>query len=194
MPNEMLVTGLCVQIGHVGRIIEGIIMDIGWYRTLIHSFEREAYIVPNSVFSRTVVLNVTRKVKEWRVFESVGVHVEDISAVPMIIGDMRRIFRDDVRVLPKLHRRVLLDKVNRNELTIYIPWLQSRRPFWNLQWHVSSMVHSLLRIAIRYVAACQQESEFQHPNFNCEVLCHTVLLPLTVIALQRCVGDNSPAV
>jgi mechanosensitive ion channel protein 1/2/3 len=122
MPNGMLVTGLCVdmQSGHAGRIIEGIIMDIGWYRTLIRSFEREVYIVPNSVFSRTVVLNVTRKGKEWRVFENIGVRVEDISAVPMIISDMRRIIRDDVRVLPKLHRRVFLDKVNRNELTIYI--------------------------------------------------------------------------
>lgn len=95
-------------------------MDIGWYRTLIRSFEREVYIVPNSVFSRTVVLNVTRKGKEWRVFENIGVRVEDISAVPSIIGDMRRIIRNDVRVLPKLHRRVFLDKVNRNELTIYI--------------------------------------------------------------------------
>ena len=55
-------------------------MDIGWYRTLIRSFEREVYIVPNSVFSRTVVLNVTRKGKEWRVYENIGVRVEDIAA------------------------------------------------------------------------------------------------------------------
>jgi mechanosensitive ion channel protein 1/2/3 len=125
MPNEMLVTGLCVQSGHAGRIIKGIIMDIGWYRTLIRSFEREVYIVPNSVFSRTVVLNVARKGKEWRVFENIGVRVEDISAIPMIIGGMRRIIRDDVRVLPKLHRRVFLDKVNRNELTIYISFIEA---------------------------------------------------------------------
>jgi mechanosensitive ion channel protein 1/2/3 len=82
-----------MQAGHAGRIIEGIIMDIGWYRTLIRSFEREVYIVPNSVFSRTVVLNVTRKGKEWRVYENIGVRVEDVAAVPSIIGDMRRIIR-----------------------------------------------------------------------------------------------------
>jgi mechanosensitive ion channel protein 1/2/3 len=74
-------------------------MDIGWYRTLIRSFEREVYIVPNSVFSRTVVLNVTRKGKEWRVFEHIGVRVEDIAAVPNIIADMRRIIRQ-VRPCP----------------------------------------------------------------------------------------------
>lgn len=69
-------------------------MDIGWYRTLIRSFEREVYIVPNSVFSRTVVLNVTRKGKEWRVFENIGVRVEDIAAIPDIVNHMRRIIRE----------------------------------------------------------------------------------------------------
>jgi mechanosensitive ion channel protein 1/2/3 len=68
-------------------------MEIGWYRTLIRSFERELYVVPNSVFSRTVVLNVTRKGKEWRVFEFVGVRVEDMDAVPNIVSDMRVIIR-----------------------------------------------------------------------------------------------------
>jgi mechanosensitive ion channel protein 1/2/3 len=54
------------------------------------------------------------------VFENIGVRVEDISAVPMLTGDMRTVIRDDLRILPKLHRLVFLDKVNRNELTIYI--------------------------------------------------------------------------
>lgn len=63
------------------------------YRVLLRSFEREVYVVPNSVFSRTVVLNVTRKGKEWRVFEHIGVRVEDVDAVPDVITDMRDIIR-----------------------------------------------------------------------------------------------------
>ena len=47
-------------------------MDVGWYRTLIRSFERESFNIPNSVFSRNVVLNITRKQREWRFFEFVG--------------------------------------------------------------------------------------------------------------------------
>lgn len=47
-------------------------LDVGWYRTNIRSFEREIYVIPNSVFSRNVVLNVTRKEKEWRIFEFIG--------------------------------------------------------------------------------------------------------------------------
>ena len=52
--------------------VEGIVADVGWYRTLIRSFEREMFAIPNSVFSRNVVLNITRKGKEWRFFEFFG--------------------------------------------------------------------------------------------------------------------------
>ena len=47
-------------------------LDVGWYRTTIRSFEREIYAIPNSVFSRNVVLNITRKGREWRIFEFIG--------------------------------------------------------------------------------------------------------------------------
>jgi MscS family membrane protein len=93
-----------VQAGHAGRVIEGIVMEIGWYRTLIRSFEREVYVVPNSVFSRTVVLNVTRKGKEWRVFERIGIRVDDVDAVPDIIQDMREIIRE-VRLSELTHKQ-----------------------------------------------------------------------------------------
>ena len=54
------------------QTVEGIVVDVGWYRTTIRSFERELYTIPNSVFSRNVVLNITRKNKEWRFFEFFG--------------------------------------------------------------------------------------------------------------------------
>ena len=47
-------------------------VDVGWYRTTIRSFEREIFCIPNAAFSRNVVLNVTRKGKEWRFFEFIG--------------------------------------------------------------------------------------------------------------------------
>lgn len=36
--------------------------DVGWYRTAVRSFEREVFVIPNAVFSKSVVLNVSRKV------------------------------------------------------------------------------------------------------------------------------------
>ncbi|KAL0036688.1 hypothetical protein WJX79_005764 [Trebouxia sp. C0005] len=61
-----------------GNTVEGIVVDVGWYRTTIRSFEREIFNIPNSVFSRNVVLNITRKGKEWRFYEFIGLRVDDI--------------------------------------------------------------------------------------------------------------------
>lgn len=53
-------------------------LDVGWYRTTIRSFEREVYNIPNSVFSRNVVLNITRKGREWRFYEFIGASCTEI--------------------------------------------------------------------------------------------------------------------
>ncbi len=31
-----------------GQVVEGIVLDVGWYRTTIRSFEREHFLIPNS--------------------------------------------------------------------------------------------------------------------------------------------------
>lgn len=46
--------------------VDGIVVDVGLFRTTVRSFEREYFMVPNSIFSTTVLLNVTRKGREWR--------------------------------------------------------------------------------------------------------------------------------
>lgn len=68
-----------------GQVVEGIVLDVGWYRTLIRSFEREMYVIPNAVFSKNTVLNVTRKNKEWRFYEFLCVRVQDVHKVNAII-------------------------------------------------------------------------------------------------------------
>ncbi len=70
---------------HNNQLVEGIVTDVGWYRTTIRSFERELFIVPNAVFSKNVALNVSRKVKEWRFHEDLAVRVQDVHKVNAII-------------------------------------------------------------------------------------------------------------
>lgn len=103
-----------------GQIVEGIVTDVGWYRTTIRSFEREIYNIPNSVFTRSVVLNITRKNREWRFYEFVGLRLEDLPKASAVISDVRKILRQDPRIIQKLHRRVFLDKLTRDECTIYL--------------------------------------------------------------------------
>ncbi|KAK9831955.1 hypothetical protein WJX81_002788 [Elliptochloris bilobata] len=103
-----------------GSMVEGIVLDVGWYRTTIRSFERELYNIPNSVFSRNVVLNVTRKNKEWRFYEFIGLRVDDVGRAGAVVADMRKIIRQDPRIIQKLHRRVFIDKLTREQISVYV--------------------------------------------------------------------------
>lgn len=102
-------------IGAPTTFVEGIVIDVGWYRTTIRSFEREVFIIPNSTFSKTVILNVTRKRTEWRHLDTLYVDVksiDDLRRVDLSIQDMRAIVRKEPRIIQKLHKRIFLDKLN----------------------------------------------------------------------------------
>jgi hypothetical protein len=66
---------------HNSKVIEGIVLDIGWYRTNVRSFEREVYVIPNAVFSKNIVLNVSRKNREWRFYETLCIRLQDVRKV-----------------------------------------------------------------------------------------------------------------
>ncbi|BDA44973.1 probable low conductance mechanosensitive channel YnaI [Coccomyxa sp. Obi] len=103
-----------------GQTVEGIVVDVGWYRTTIRSFEREMFNIPNSVFSRNVVLNITRKQREWRFYEFIGLRVDDVGKASAVVADMRKIIRQDPRIIQKLHRRVFIDKLTREQVSVYV--------------------------------------------------------------------------
>ena len=49
-----------------------------------------------------------------------GLRVEDISRAGAVVADMRKIIRQDPRIIQKLHRRVFMDKLTRDQVSIYI--------------------------------------------------------------------------
>jgi small-conductance mechanosensitive channel len=100
--------------------IEGMVLDIGLFRTTIKSFQREEYIVPNSLFSSLVLLNVTRKAKEWRIRTDINVRLADAPRVANMLTNYRSLLKSDDRVLRSLHRRVFLEKVTPEGLVIHI--------------------------------------------------------------------------
>jgi hypothetical protein len=65
------------------------VLDVGWYRTTVRSFEREVFVIPNAVFSKNTVLNVSRKAREWRFHERLCVRVQDVHKVNAIIQARR---------------------------------------------------------------------------------------------------------
>ena len=58
-----------------------------------------------------------------------GLQLTDITRAAAVIADMRKIIRQDPRIIQKLHRRVFLDKITREQVgrslaaTPHTPWL-----------------------------------------------------------------------
>lgn len=100
--------------------VNGFVVDIGWYRTVVRSLEREVYAIPNSVFNRAVVLNITRKGNEFRFLHTVAIRLEDVYRVKDIVQEMRQIVREDSRIFQKLHRRVFFAEITDNALLIHL--------------------------------------------------------------------------
>ena len=92
-------------------LIDGLVVDVGLFRTTVRSFEREMFLIPNSIFSTTVLLNVTRKGREWRVEELVLVRHAPLERLQAAVRDMRAVLKSDERVLKTLHRRVFLNRI-----------------------------------------------------------------------------------
>ena len=90
---------------------------------------------PPAVFSRNVVLNITRKQREWRFYEFMGLRLEDLSRVNAVVSDVRKILRQDARIIQKLHRRVFLDKSRATSAPSTSP-STSRPPTGTPSWQV----------------------------------------------------------
>ncbi len=46
-----------------------------------------------AVFTRSVVLNITRKNREWRFYEFIGLRIEDLPKASAVVSDVRKILR-----------------------------------------------------------------------------------------------------
>jgi hypothetical protein len=44
--------------------------------------------------------------------------VDDVSKAAGVVADMRKVFRQDTRVIQKLHRRVFLDKITKEQVCL----------------------------------------------------------------------------
>ena len=74
------------------RDIEGTVEDIGWRSTRIRTFDERPLYVPNATFATLAVENPSR-MRNRRIYETVGVRYDDAAAVPAIVGDVREMLR-----------------------------------------------------------------------------------------------------
>lgn len=67
---------------------EGVVENIGWYRTQIRTFERRPEYIPNSLLTDAIVQNPGRMYNR-RIKENIGLRYEDLPNVKRIIEQIR---------------------------------------------------------------------------------------------------------
>ncbi len=64
-------------------------IEIGWRRTVIRTFDKRPLYVPNALFTTISVENPSR-MSHRRIKETIGVRYDDVSRVPAILADVRK--------------------------------------------------------------------------------------------------------
>ena len=75
------------------REIEGTVEDIGWRLTLIRTFDQRPLYVPNGLFNSIMIENPSR-MRNRRIYETIGVRYHDIKALKDIIDDVRDMLKN----------------------------------------------------------------------------------------------------
>lgn len=69
--------------------IEGKVEEIGWYETRVRSTDKQPIYIPNSLFSKSYVVNSTRR-SHRRLDEKISLRHEDLAKTAPILVDIRR--------------------------------------------------------------------------------------------------------
>eukprot|EP00793_Prasinoderma_coloniale_P003851 PRCOL_00003228-RA len=105
------------------REVHGVVLDIGWYRSTIRSFDFEVFVVPNSVFTSAVLLNISRRGRTFRYNDMFWLAPEDVLKVDTVVRDFRAYLRNAEFVIqggPGMHRRVFLYEIKPEACLVYV--------------------------------------------------------------------------
>ncbi|XP_076923335.1 mechanosensitive ion channel protein 2, chloroplastic-like [Bidens hawaiensis] len=104
-----------------GYEVSGTVEHVGWWSpTIIRGDDREAIHIPNHKFTVNVVRNLSQKT-HWRIKTHIAISHLDVNKINNIVADMRKVLAKNPQVeQQKLHRRVFLDNVDRENQALLI--------------------------------------------------------------------------
>ncbi|KAL7596626.1 hypothetical protein Lser_V15G31021 [Lactuca serriola] len=104
-----------------GYEVSGTVEHVGWWSpTVIRGDDREAIHIPNHQFTVNVVRNLSQKT-HWRIKTHLAISHLDVNKINNIVADMRKVLAKNPQVeQQKLHRRVFLDNVDRENQALLI--------------------------------------------------------------------------
>lgn len=77
--------------------IEGTVEEIGWYMTRIRSLDKRPIYIPNSIFSKIVVITPSR-MSHRQIKETIGIRPEDLPKLKTIISEIRDMLQQNPEI------------------------------------------------------------------------------------------------
>jgi MscS family membrane protein len=99
--------------------IEGHVEEIGWYMTKIRTFDKTPIYIPNSNFSKIVVINPSR-MSHRRIRETFGLRYSDFPRVKAVIAEIKNMLRNNRDLVPEMTQGVYLTTFGSYSLDIEI--------------------------------------------------------------------------
>lgn len=98
---------------------EGVVEEIGWYRTQIRSFERRPTYIPNAMITDATIENPGRMYNR-RIKTDIGLRYQDIHKVDAVVNDIRTMLRGHPEIDQKQIMLVHMLEYSAYSLTINI--------------------------------------------------------------------------
>lgn len=101
------------------RNLEGHVEEIGWYMTLIRSFEKRPIYVPNSTFTKVIVVNPSRMTHR-QIRETLGIRYSDRPVIKKIMTEFKDMLVNHPQIDQLMQTSVYFDAYNTSSLDIRI--------------------------------------------------------------------------
>lgn len=99
--------------------LEGTVERIGYYLTVVRSFDKRPYYVPNALFSSKMIINASRMTNR-RIKHTVGVRYQDLEKVEDIVADIREMFLNHKDIDTNQHLLIDFNEFGPSSLNIMI--------------------------------------------------------------------------
>ena len=101
------------------KSLDGWVEEIGWYYTKINTWDKRPMYIPNSHFSKLIVINASR-MSNRRVLQTLRLRLRDYGKIPIIVRDIRKVLVASDAFDPKQHRLVFFREVGPYSLDIWV--------------------------------------------------------------------------
>lgn len=97
--------------------IEGVVEKIGWYMTEIRSLDKRPIYIPNSIFSKRIIVTPSR-MSHRQIKEVIGLRYEDISRIHTVLTQLRSMIKNHPDLDPSQPQMVHLTGLGEHSINL----------------------------------------------------------------------------